>query len=466
MSKLFKNIEKFKNKIALISSDGKKYSYKKIVEKTKYINSKIEDGSLILIIASNNVESIIGYISFIRSNNVSILLDKSFKIEYIKKIIKKYKPNYIFSPKKYLDEREKNYKIITLQNYILVKTNFQKYKKINKQNLLLLSTSGTTQNPKFVRLSNTNLESNTKNIIKYLKINPNHTTITTMPIGYSYGLSIVNTHLASGSKIIINNKTIFDKDFWNKVDKYKVTSFGGVPQFYEQLMKLKFENFNLTNLKYLTQAGGKLDKNLLKYFGNICRKKNVKFIIMYGQTEASPRMSYLKWDKFSAKFGSIGKPLNGSRFKILNKAGKYIKKPFSVGELIYFGKNVSLGYAYSLKDLKKGNEHKGKLFTGDLAYKDNQNYYYIVGRKNRISKIFGVRIDLDDIEKQLKNNSYKVKCVPDNKYLKILIINNYNIDKIKKIIHDFYNINKNFIFISKVKQFTSQNYFKEVIKLS
>ena len=464
MSILFSNLEKFKSKIALIGPDNNKYSYNQILNRIKYINSKIENRSLILIVASNSIQSIIGYITFIRSNNVSILLDKSFKVEYVNEIIKRYKPNYIFCPKGYINKIEKIYKSIPLQDYSLIKTSFKKHKKINKQNLLLLSTSGTTQNPKFVRLSNTNLQNNTKSIIKYLKINSSHTTITTMPMGYSYGLSIINTHLESGSKIVVSDKTIFDREFWNKVNKYKVTSFGGVPQFYEQLKKLKFENFNLSSLKYLTQAGGKLDKSFLNYFKNVCMKKKIKFIIMYGQTEAGPRMSYLKWEKFSDKFESIGKPLDGSKFKILDRKDKYIQIPYSIGELIYFGKNVSLGYALNLKDLKKGNENKGKLFTGDLAYKDYDGYFYITGRKNRISKVFGMRIDLDDIEKKLKKSSFKIKCIPDNKYLRILIINDYNTNRIKKIIYDSYGINKNFIFISKVRQFTNRNYFKEVIK--
>ena len=466
MSKLFKNLKKFNNKIALIGLDEKKYSYKEILKKVEYIDSKIENGSLIAMIANNDVASIIGYISFIRSNNVTILLDKSFKIEYIQKIISKYKPNYLFGPPEYFDKLIKINAVLSLRNYKLFKTNYKKHKKINKKNLLLLSTSGTTQNPKFVRLSNSNLENNTRSIIKYLKINSNHNTITTMPMGYSYGLSIINTHLSSGSKVVLNNKTIFDRSFWNLVHKYKITSFGGVPQFYEQLKKLKFDKINLSHLRYLTQAGGKLDKTFLKYFESICEERNIKFIVMYGQTEASPRISYLEWKKFSLKFGSIGKVLSGSKFKILDKKGKYIKSAYSVGELIYFGKNVSLGYANSLEDLYKGDINKGKLFTGDLVYKDNDNYLYIVGRKNRISKIFGLRIDLDDIEKQLQKKQYEVKCVPDNKYLKILIINDYNYEKIKQTIQDLYGVNRNFILISKVKQFTNLNSIKDVITLN
>ena len=183
---------------------------------------------------------------------------------------------------------------------------------------------------------------------------------------------------------------------------------------------------------------------------------------MYGQTEASPRMSYLNFNKFGKKMESIGKPLQGSKFQIQNKKGTIINKSFFNGELVYFGKNVSLGYAYSLKDLKKGDINKGRLCTGDLAYKDEDGYYYLTGRKNRISKIFGIRIDLDDIEKKLSKEKFDVKCMPDNKFLKIQTKKNYDEEHIKKIINNSYGINKNFIFVYKVKNFTNQNNFKSI----
>ena len=130
----------------------------------------------------------------------------------------------------------------------------------------------------------------------------------------------------------------------------------------------------------------------------------------------------MQLERIKLKIGSIGKSLKNSNFCLLDKNGKLFNKPYKIGELIYFGKNVSLGYAYSIKDLKKGDANKGKLYTGDLAYKDNDGYYYIFGRINRMSKIFGVRINLDDIEKKLDKNSFKVKCIPDNNYLKIQVL--------------------------------------------
>ena len=461
MLHLFSNLKKFNHKIALIDKNKKSYSYKEVIKKSNFICSNVENKSVILMIASNTIPSIIGYIGFIREKNIVILLDKSFKQEYAEETIKKYKPNYIFYPDGYI--KNKNYnKILSFKNYSLIKTNFKKIKKLNKKNLLLLSTSGTTQSPKFVRLSNINLKVNTNSIINYLKINSKHTTITTMPMGYSYGLSIINTHLESGAKIIVNEKTIFEKGFWKNIINYKVTSFGGVPQIFEQLKKLKFESLNLPNLKYLTQAGGKLEENLVSYYKNICAKKSIKFFIMYGQTEASPRMSYLEWKKFSTKSASIGKPLNGSKFEIINNKKKRVKKPFEIGELKYFGKNVSLGYAKDIIDLYKDDQNLGELLTGDLGYFDDEGYFYITGRKNRITKVFGLRINLDDIEKKLKKYKINVKCVPDNKYLKIQVSKKINIRQIKKIIFESYSINQDYVLIAKVKKFRNFNNFKKI----
>ena len=464
MLHLFSNLKKFNHQIALIDQDKKSYSYKEVIKKSDFICSNIRSRSIILMIGSNTIPSIIGYIGFIRSKNIVILLDKSFKEEYAEETIKKYKPNYIFFPNDYI--KIKNYnKILSFRNYSLVKTNFKKIKKVNQKNLLLLSTSGTTQSPKFVRLSNINLKVNTKSIINYLKINSKHTTITTMPMGYSYGLSIINTHLESGAKIIVNEKTIFEKGFWKNIINCKVTSFGGVPQIFEQLKKLKFESLNVPNLKYLTQAGGKLEESLINYYKNICAKKSIKFFIMYGQTEASPRMSYLEWKKFPTKSASIGKPLNGSKFEIINNKKKRIKKPYKIGELKYFGKNVSLGYAKNIIDLYKDDQNLGKLLTGDLGYFDDEGYFYITGRKNRVTKVFGLRINLDDIEKKLKEYKINGKCAPDNKYLKIQVLKKINIRLVKKIIFESYGINQNYVLISKVKKFKNFNSFKKIKKI-
>lgn len=460
MYQLFKNFNKFKKNIALVNLKDEVFTYSDVLIASEKISKKIKKKSIILIIASNNIESIIGYVSFVRTKNLSIILDKTFKVEYAHEIIKKYKPNYIFTPKFFFKKNFLNEKIYSGKDYDLFKTKYKINKKLNSKNLISLTTSGTTQSPKLVRISNKNIIENTKNIAEYLKIGSKHTTITTMPMGYSYGLSIINTHLHKGSKIIVNEKTVFDRVFWETIKKYKVTSFGGVPSFYEILKKLKFENFDLPFLKYLTQAGGKLNLETLKYFNATSKKKNIKFIPMYGQTEASPRMSYLPYKNLSKNLGSIGKPLNKCFFKIFSEKNELINKPDAVGELVYYGKNVCLGYANTYNDFLKGDINKGKLRTGDIGYKNKKGYFYIVGRKKRFSKIFGIRYNLDDIEDYLKKRRFETKCLINDDNLIININKTYDINEMKRIIFENYRIRQNNIIIKKVNSFKVKSSFK------
>ena len=255
MQKIFFNLKKYHNKIAFIDNNFEKYNYSFIIDHAKKFKKCIKNRSLILMIGSNQAASAIGYISFLKLNYILILLDESFSDQYIKKLIQIYKPEYIYGEDQRLKQINlKDHKLKCL-NFLLYKTKYKKNNKINKKNLLLISTSGSTNSPKFVRLSNINLIDNTKKIINYLNINSTHKTITTMPFGYSYGLSIINSHIESGGTIIFNKKNIFEKNFWKIVRKYKITSFGGVPSFYELLRKLKFDKTFSPNIKYLTQAG-------------------------------------------------------------------------------------------------------------------------------------------------------------------------------------------------------------------
>lgn len=461
MSKIFNELERYKKKVGLIDSSNKAYSYNKILQEVEKVSRRVKKRTLILFLSSNIFESVIGYIAFVKNNNILILLDKSFEKKFVEKMIKNYKPSYIYKPKSYFLRNSKNERLYNGEKYELLRTNFKLKNDYDKKNFLLLTTSGSTHNPKLVRLSEPNILNNVQRIKKYLNINSSNTTITTMPMAYSYGLSIINTFIYSGAKIVLCEKNIFERDFWEKVKSLKVNSISGVPEFFEFLKKLKIEKFKISGLKYFTHAGGKLDKDIIEYFVNIAKKNNHKFYSMYGQTEASPRMSYLECTKNLKKIGSIGKPLQGSKFLLVDEKKKIIRKNFKIGEIVYKGKNVCLGYANNIKDLYKGDINKGSLFTGDIGYKDKQGYYYLTGRKNRISKIFGLRFNLDDIEKKLKKNNFYARLVPSNKYLKILIINNYNIDKIKNLIYSSYKINKNFIFINKVDKFPNKILFNK-----
>jgi len=463
MKKIFSNFHKLKNKVALETENKNVFTYSDIVDFLKIINKKIKKKSLILIISDNTLASISGYASFMISNNIIIVIDKNFKLDFIKKTIKEFKPNYIYAPLIFINKLDKLHdEKINLDDYKLFSTKNKKIIKLNFKNKLLLSTSGTTQSPKFVRLSSENIYFNTENIIQYLNINKKHIGLTTMPMAYSYGLSIINTHLEAGAKIVISKTTIFEKKFWNILNNFKITSLGGVPDFYEMLQKLKFEKFELPHLKYITQAGGKLSNDLTEYIKkNLIRK--FKFYTMYGQTEASPRISYLPYKYFNQKSFSIGKALMGCKIELIDEKNKKIVKENKIGEIVFYGKNVCLGYAKNFNDLKKGDENKSKLFTGDLAYKDKDGFFYIVGRKNKISKIFGLRIDLEQIEKLIKLKGFIIRCIPDNKYLKIEISHRISLKQTGKIIEEVKNytgINKKHIIL--IKTNLKKNIFKQI----
>jgi acyl-coenzyme A synthetase/AMP-(fatty) acid ligase len=214
-----------------------------------------------------------------------------------------------------------------------------------------------------------------------------------------------------------------EKNFWNLLKQEEATTFGGVPYVYEMLKRLRFFRMDLPSLKYLTQAGGKLPKELALEFAEECHKKGMKFIVMYGQAEATARMSYLPDDKSVEKAGSIGIAIPGGNFSLVDIDGNEITEPDTVGELVYAGDNVTLGYAESDSDLSLLDENNGRLMTGDMAERDSEGFYYIVGRKKRFLKLFGNRINLQEVEKAFRDAGYDCVCGGVDDLLKIYLTN-------------------------------------------
>ncbi len=426
---LFKKFKKYKNSEAILYNDTS-ISYKDILYQITKFKKIINKKSLLLLVSSNTILSIIFYVFSIKHNCKIIILDKNHSNRFIKDTIKKFKPNFIFYPnqKKIINSGKK----ISFDGYTLIKLKSLINNHINDENAILLTTSGTTANPKFVRISKKNIFENTYQIQKYLKINQKQKTITTLSMAYSYGLSIINTHLEFGAKIYLNEVSPVNVKFWQIVKNQKITNFSTVPQICDFLKRIKFEKFLTKNIKYIAVAGGRTNYETLRYIKNVCKYNKINFFVMYGQTEASPRMSYIDVTK-NNKIKSIGKPLVGGKMKIINN------------EIVYFGKNVSLGYAKDIRDLYLGDINKGKLYTGDYGKKDNEGFFYITGRKKRISKLFGLRINLDDIELSLNKRGYKVFLNINDEKIDIIYDRKYDERPIKNFIRKKYNINENYI---------------------
>ena len=425
---VFNNFNNYKNNIAICSESNSLY-YNELQTYSDAVFSKLEKRSLVVCVCENSIGSILGYVSFIQNKIVPLLLDSKINKILLDNLLDIYKPYYLWIPEHLKDTINYKEVVFELYGYLLLKLTNEIYP-INDEVALLMSTSGSTGSSKLVRQSYHNIKSNSNSIREYLKLDCNEKPITTLPMSYTYGLSIINSHLESGATILVTSKTLVSRDFWNFFKEQKATSFGGVPYTYEILKKLRFFNMELPSLKTMTQAGGKLSLELTKEFAEYAYKKCIKFYIMYGQTEATARMSYLDPEFSLSHCGSIGKAIPGGEFKLLED-----------GELIYLGNNVTLGYAENIEDLAKGDDNKGILYTGDLAKRDKDGFYYITGRKKRFIKLFGNRINLDEIEQLIKTTILDCACVGIDDHMIIYITDSEKIDEVKKFISEKTGIN-------------------------
>ena len=252
---------------------------------------------------------------------------------------------------------------------------------------LLLTTSGSTGNPKLVRLSREAVLTNAEQIATVLGITAADVAITTLPLFYSYGMSVLHSHLLRGATVVLERTGLMQKDFWAAVTEHGVTSMAFVPYQYEMLRRLRFEPARYPSVRSLTQAGGRLRAELVTDFAQRMATAGGRFFVMYGQTEAGPRMATLPPERLADKLGSVGLALPGGEFRIVDD------------EVVYHGPNVMMGYADAAADLAKGDEMGGVLHTGDLGRLDDEGFLFITGRTKRMGKVFGVRINLDDVEK-------------------------------------------------------------------
>ncbi|WP_049562338.1 AMP-binding protein [Nonomuraea sp. SBT364] len=252
---------------------------------------------------------------------------------------------------------------------------------------VLLATSGSTGSPKLVRLSRAAVLANARAIAEALAIGPAEIAPTSLPLHYSYGLSVLNSHLVAGASVLLTDAGLLERSFWTSLDEHRCTSLAAVPYQYEMLRRLRFDPADHPALTTLTQAGGRLRAELITEFAAL----STTFYVMYGQTEATARIAVLPPDRLAGKPGSAGLAVPGGRLEIVD------------GEVVYHGPNVMMGYAEEAADLAKGDELGGVLRTGDLGHLDDEGFLHLTGRVKRIAKIFGVRVNLDDVERLLRD---------------------------------------------------------------
>ncbi|QGY42747.1 AMP-binding protein [Maribellus comscasis] len=446
------NFDRYKHRIAITDDTGKKYSYYQLEKIGKSIVAKIPSRSLVLCLCKNSPGSVIGYLNFLNHGIVPILVDSKISGENVLKLIHQWKPMFLWVPEG--SAIPFDYSVVFCTNgYQLVQTNKKNTWPLNPSLALLLNTSGTMGTSKLVKLSYQNIKSNIIQIVDSIPVKSDDVSISTLPMYYSFGLSIIHTHIYKGASLVITEESPVRPAFWKLVKENNVTTLSGVPFHYHMFMKLDFRSKNLDSVRTFTQAGGALSHNMHKQFARKAFENNKDFVVMYGQTEATARMSVLPGKYARDKVGSIGLPVPGAKIELKDDSGNKVDEPFQRGELIYYGENVFMGYANDGANLTTGDENNGILKTGDLGYMDDDGYLYITGRKSRFAKIHGIRVSFDEVENLLSSRftNSEFGCTGHDNKLKVSYTGKQNDELIRNFLLEETQLHKSSILVQKLK---------------
>jgi long-chain acyl-CoA synthetase len=405
------NLEKF----FLVGKDN--LSFKELYSSSSHLASWLRKefgtNKNVLLLSVNNRFFLTAYFAIIKSGNVCIPLDPNIEKENLEYITGLTNPIMIFLTRD-IERKISAGSVKFIFPDTIGKEEFSGPLSGIEETLdseacaEIIFTSGSTGVPKGVMISHKNLIANTDSIITYLKLNQDDRMLVVLPFYYCYGLSLLHTHLRVGGSIVLNNSFIFLGSIINNLLEYKCTGFAGVPSHFQILLR-KSDNFKTTkfpDLKYVTQAGGKLAPIFIDEFRN--SHPEITFIVMYGQTEATARLSYLPPELYEAKKGSMGKGIPGVELRVINEKGEKIK-PGEIGEVIAKGDNVMIGY-FKDEEGSKNAIRDGWLYTGDLGTVDKDGYIFLTARKKEIIKVGGKRISPKEIEAVILELPEVVDC--------------------------------------------------------
>jgi long-chain acyl-CoA synthetase len=387
---------------------------------------------LIFIEGVNTKEFFVSF-SYLLSQGIPFgIIPPGLAIEKLLNLIEAYKPAMTLLDSSNDLNGNKIYSENSLSAYI-----YPECKKIIHPRLAsLIFTSGSTGSPQACKLSYENLEASAQMISSSLSLSGDDVAITTLQPSYIYGLSIVFSHFFVGGSIILNREPIYSRNFWALVKQNPGVNFGAVPAQYQMLRNIYKDQLDLSGVKFLTQAGGALSQDVINFFKEKCSISQSKFYVMYGQTEASPRISTNCITDEKSINDSVGKVLKGGEVKLRFEPNQIY------GELLYKGKNVFMGYAKSWTDLEHDKTPE-YLETGDLALIDQNGFIYIKGRIKRIAKLNGLRINLDDLESSLEPLIGKCAIIEGLQDSIVIYAVNICDDKIITSVSKFLKLNKN-----------------------
>jgi acyl-coenzyme A synthetase/AMP-(fatty) acid ligase len=409
------------DKVALITRDAT-VTYTELASRVEVVARRLGlQRRLVLLVGANTVDAIVTYLAALAAGH-PLLLVPGDKHEAVEQLIAAYRPDVVARPaggEWVLDERRAG-----------------SAHTLHPDLALLLSTSGSTGSPKLVRLSHENLRTNAAAIASYLGIRDTDRAATTLPMYYCYGLSVINSHLLRGAGLVLTDLSVADSCFWDLFRQAGGTAFAGVPYTFDLLERAGFADMRLPHLRYVTQAGGRLAPERVARFAALGRRQGWDLFVMYGQTEATARMAYLPPDLASVRPESIGGPIPGGSFR-LDPLPEW--PDADVGELVYAGPNVMLGYAESASDLRLGRT-VDELHTGDVARRASDGTYELVGRRTAFAKILGVRVDPHQVEAMLERRGVTAACVGGDDELLVALVGDAECSAVRRLVAATYGL--------------------------
>ena len=391
----------FGDRTAIVTAD-EELSYRELARRVARAARALGSSRrLVLVAGANSVDAVVGYLGALAAGHAVLLAPDDDAV--IGSLTVAYDPDVVCRPVR--------------GRWRHTERRIGSAHEFHPELALLLSTSGSTGSPKLVRLSYENLRANAESIATYLGIRETDRAATTLPMHYCYGLSVLHSHLVRGAGIILTGLSVADPCFWALFRRARGTSLAGVPYTFALLDRVGFDTMQLPDLRYITQAGGRMAPDQVRRYAELARRQGWDFFVMYGQTEATARIAYLPPDRTLTCPAAIGVPVPGGSLRL--EPVDEATEP-DVGELVYTGPNVMLGYAEAPADLRLGRTVH-ELRTGDLARRSAEGLFEVLGRRSRFAKVFGLRIDLQRVESGLEADGMRASCVAGDDELVVAV---------------------------------------------
>ncbi|WP_205855610.1 AMP-binding protein [Phytoactinopolyspora endophytica] len=414
------------DRLAVVTADGE-LSYTQLAERVQACAERLGTARrLVLIAGVNRLDSLVTYLAALSAGHVALLATPA----HAASVAARYDPDVVAGETGSESGGESGSEAGRI--WRLDERRRTSMHDMHPDLALLMSTSGSTGSPKLVRLSHENVRSNAESIATYLGIRGTDRAATALPMHYCYGLSVINSHLARGAGIILTDLSVVDGCFWELFRQNRGTTFPGVPHTFDLLDRVGFADMDLPHLRYLTQAGGRLSADRVRYYAELGRERGWDLFVMYGQTEATARMAYLPPDLAAAHPDTIGVPIPGGSFTLRPLPDGDGPEP---AELVYEGPNVMLGYAQTPADLSLPRTVTS-LRTGDLARRTDAGLYQILGRRGRFVKLAGLRVDLQHVETLLADRGVAACCAGRDGELAIAVEGDHDPSQLARHVAD------------------------------